>query len=106
MKILQLHKKSEVKNDLGKVVYEYTYLRDFDGIIDQLSANEVLAADKLKKESTHVLITFDVLLDVSEQDRIIDGDKQYRVQTVDNPMGLGQHLEVILYYEGVVVNDI
>lgn len=106
MKTLQLFKSSEVKNDLGKVVYEYTYLQDFNGIIDQLSANEVLANDKLKKESTHVLMSFDALLNVSEQDRIIDGDKQYRVQTVDNPMGLGQHLEVILYYEGVVVNVI
>lgn len=103
VKTLQLYKHSEIKNDLGKVVYEYDYLQDFDGIIDQLRANEILAADKLKKESTHVLMTFDVLLNVSEQDRIIDGDKRYRVQTVDNPMGLNQHLEIILFYEGVVV---
>lgn len=103
VKTLQLYKHSEIKNGLGKIVNEYNYLQDFEGIIDQLSANEVLANDKLKKESTHVLISFDVLLNVSEQDRIIDGDKRYRVQVVDNPMGLNQHLEIILFYEGVVV---
>jgi SPP1 family predicted phage head-tail adaptor len=99
---LELHKMSESKNDLGKVISQYTKLTDFDGIIDQLRANEVLAADKLGKESTHILMTFDVLLNVVEQDRIIDGDKIYRVQVVDNPMSLNKHLEITLVYEGVV----
>ena len=102
VRTLELFQQSEVKNDFGEIVYQHVKLQDFQGIIDQLSANEVLAADKLQKQSSHVLITFDVLLNVKEQDQIIDGTNKYRVQTVDNPMSLNQHLEITLIYEGVV----
>ena len=102
VRTLELFQESEIKNDFGEIVYQHVKLQDFQGIIDQLSANEVLANDKLQKQSSHVLITFDVLLNIKEQDQVIDGTSKYRVQTVDNPMNLNQHLEITLIYEGVV----
>jgi SPP1 family predicted phage head-tail adaptor len=70
-----------------------------EGTLDQLSADEVLASDKLGEVSSHVFITFDIE-DIKRTDRMVVHDDIYQITSVDNPNNLDRQLEISLRYTG------
>lgn len=70
-----------------------------EGTLDQLSADEVLASDKLGEVSSHIFITFDIV-DVTRTDRVVVNDDVYQITNVDNPNNLDRQLEISLRYTG------
>jgi SPP1 family predicted phage head-tail adaptor len=97
---IEIQRFTSVPNGIGGYIETWaTYLADYDGIIDQLSGNEILSADKISPNSTHILIG--VVADIKEDDRVLYNGKIYNVKNVDNPMNMDRHLEILLEYKGV-----
>lgn len=90
---------TEVDDGIGGKKYKWVDHITRDGTLDQLSADEVLASEKLGVVSSHVFIVFEII-DVTEKDRAIIDNKIYQVTNVDNPNSLDRHLEIMLEYTG------
>ena len=77
------------------------WAKDFDviGAIENLSGNETLKAEKLGVEATHRLYVSGTP-NITEEKRIYDAStsKYYRITYVDNPMNVGDFLEIYLLY--------
>lgn len=77
------------------------WVKDYDvlGAIENLSGNEILKADKLGVDATHRLYISGTVA-INENKRIYDSStgKYYRITYVDDPMNLGDFLEVYLLY--------
>lgn len=57
------------------------------------------------EESTHVLIVPTVKDGITDKMRIVDSkDRAYQVTYVDDPVGLGHHLEIYLKFSEVVTD--
>lgn len=98
MVMIQRH--SSVSNGFGGFTETWENHIEYDGVLDQLSGNEYVKADKTFPGSTHILIG--PIADITESDRVLIGNKQYDVKNVDNPMNLDYHLEILLEYKGVI----
>jgi SPP1 family predicted phage head-tail adaptor len=97
--MIDIQRLTLVPNGFGGYTESWdTHISDYDGIIDQLSGNEVLSADKISPNSTHILIG--EVTDIKESDRILYNGKIYEVKNVDNPMNMDRHLEILLEYKG------
>jgi SPP1 family predicted phage head-tail adaptor len=77
-----------------------THIENYGYALDQLSGNEFVKADKTFPGSTHILIGD--IADITENDRVIVGNKHYDIKNVDNPMNLDRHLEILLEYKGLI----
>ena len=95
---MQVQRYVTTDNGFGGTKKEWVDHLVVNGVIDMLSGDEVLAADKLGRSSSHILIMFDIV-DIKREDRIISNDEQYRVAYVDNPMGMNRQLEISLEWE-------
>jgi SPP1 family predicted phage head-tail adaptor len=77
------------------------WVKDYDvlGAIENLSGNEMLKANKLGVEATHRLYISSTV-SINENKRIYDSvtNKYYRITYVDDPMHLGDFLEIYLFY--------
>lgn len=96
---IRIERLASSPNGIGGYIESWsTIIDDYDGIIDQLTGNEKLAADKISQESTHILIGS--VADINNSDRVIFKGKMYAVKNVDNPMNMDSHLEILLEYVG------
>lgn len=95
---------TEVDDGLGGKEYQWVNHITRDGMLDQLSADEILASEKLGVVSSHVFIIFEII-DVKEEDRAIINKKIYQVKNVDNPNNLDRQLEIMLEYTGDTVGE-
>ncbi|WP_179107169.1 phage head closure protein [Sediminibacillus massiliensis] len=91
-----------VDDGMGGETHEWDTHLELEGTLDQLSADEVLANEKLGVVSSHIFIIFEIV-DVKETDRMIIGDKIYQINNVDNPNNLNRQLEISLEYTGDTV---
>lgn len=89
---------TSVDNGMGGSFNQWVLHLEYDGVIDQLTGNEMVEADRIAENSTHILIG--EVVDIKRQDRVIANGKQFNVRNVDNPMNLNRHLEIMLEYEG------
>lgn len=82
------------ENDLGQTITSFTKSAVFTGYMDMLSGSE--STDKLAflEDSTHIILTKDMTVDVSKHDHIETLGKTYEVTYVDDPVNLGHHLEI------------
>jgi SPP1 family predicted phage head-tail adaptor len=87
-----------VSNGMGGSFSQWTNHLEYDGVIDQLTGNEMLEADRIAENSTHILIG--PMADIKRQDRVLFNGKRFDVKNVDNPMQMNRHLEILLQYEG------
>ena len=87
------------ENELGQEIFEYKKVAEFIGYMDMLDGNE--STDKLAylADSTHVILTKDMTVNVEIEDKIEVNGKSYEVTYVDNPVNIGHHLEI--YIKGV-----
>lgn len=71
------------------------------GWIDQITGNEYRLPAQVLEKATHVIGCSSTCSWVQTNHRIKDSDGYlYRVLTVDNPLRMGHHLEIILEYNG------
>lgn len=91
-----------IASDDGMGGEEYTWqthISALEGVLDQLSGDEVIASEKLGQLSSHVFIVFEIE-DIKAEDRFIINDYIYQVKNVDNPNNMDHHLEITLEYTG------
>jgi SPP1 family predicted phage head-tail adaptor len=88
-----------VDDGIGGEEYQWSDNLTIEGTLDQLSADEVLASEKLGELSSHIFIIFEIV-DVKASDRFIIDNKIYQVKNVDNPNNLNRQLEITLEYTG------
>lgn len=89
----------EKDDGMGGIDYGWEDVLGIEGTLDQLTADEVLASDKLGELSDHIFIIFE-MVDVKRGDRFIINDEIYNVTNVDNPNNLDRQLEIKLKYTG------
>ena len=87
------------ENALGQEIFEHKKVAEFIGYMDMLDGNE--STDKLAylADSTHIILTKDMTVNVEIEDKIEVSGKSYEVTYVDNPVNIGHHLEI--YVKGV-----
>ena len=87
------------ENELGQEIFEYNKVAEFTGYMDMLDGNE--STDKLAylEDSTHIILTKDMTVNIEIEDKIEASGKSYEVTYVDNPVNIGHHLEI--YVKGV-----
>lgn len=99
--MITIQRSSSVPNGIGGYSQAWaTHISDYDGVLDQLTGNERISADKVSLNSTHILIG--QVVDVNESDRVIHNNKIYEIKNVDNPMNMDRHLEILLEYKGLI----
>lgn len=96
---INIERLTTVPNGIGGYIETWnTVISDYDGIIDQLTGNEKLAADQISQNSTHILIG--AIADIDKSDRVLFKNKIYSIKNIDNPMNMDSHLEILLEYVG------
>lgn len=83
--------------ELGINVFASTYttLTNVDGAIELLSKNEMYIEGTDRVVGTHRFYT-DINDSISEEQRIVIGNDIYEIRSVENPMQLDHHLEIIM----------
>lgn len=97
-------KSSGAKNRIGELSPEWQDAGTAKGWLDYISGqNELLKHHAKVQESTHAFLC-DVGAfpegTVSETARLLIAGNVYEVLMIDNPMGMGRHLEIYLKYVG------
>ena len=88
-------------NSFGAVTESWGSPLKFSGLINQLTGDKRLSADKLTVYASHRMYC-DAGTDIIHRDRIIHDDNIYTIKAINNPMGMGRFLMVDLEYSGVV----
>lgn len=101
--MVTIQRVTKVSNGMGGYSEQWTDLLTYNGVVDQLSGSEVVAANQLAPSSTHILIG-EYTEGITEKDRVLFHEKIYDIKNIDNPMNLNQHLEILLEYKGVMQN--
>jgi SPP1 family predicted phage head-tail adaptor len=99
--MVMIQRYSKTSNGMGGYIEEWTDYLPYEGVIDQLSGNEVISANQLAPSSTHILIGAYVE-GIKESDRVSFDGKVYDIKNIDNPMNLNRHLEILLEFKGVL----
>lgn len=88
-------------NGIGGVIATAETVMTIRGFIDLLSGDEKTDNQARLEDSTHILIT-NFVTGIKRGHRIVDSSGvTYEVKLVDDPVGLGHHLEVYLRFVGV-----
>lgn len=101
--ILQI--KSNSKNAFGEINKDWYDYQNLVGFLDFTSGDSSYKSNFKGdvEETTHIFLCDYVELFVeTTQCRMIIDDKIYDVLMIDDPMGLHQHLEIMLKYNGVI----
>lgn len=82
-------------NDIGQPVYGHRESVTFSGWLDMLSGDE-RDSKAISASSSHVIITPDTTIAITNADRIMANGTVYEVTFVDNPVNIDHHLEIYL----------
>ena len=82
------------ENELGQEVFEHQRVAEFTGYMDMLDGSESTEKLAYLADSTHVVLTKDMTVNVEIEDKIEVSGKSYEVTYVDNPVNIGHHLEI------------
>lgn len=96
--------KSVTKNRIGESVASWQDVQTLNGFLDMTSGSTNYRNNSTKSEqSTHVFICDYVELDSrinKRNSRMIVNGTVYDIDYIDNPMGLNDHLEIMLESKG------
>ena len=101
--MMTIQKKSGfTENALGEKVPAWAEVKTITGWLDLMGGSSGYTPYSAKiQESTHVFLCDYTPLDVkAENARAVIGTKTYDIMLIDNPMELGEHLEIFLKYTG------
>ncbi|MCR6096856.1 phage head closure protein [Salipaludibacillus agaradhaerens] len=96
---MEIERFTSVPNGQGGYTQEWTVIAQINGTIDMLQGGINTDQQKVKEDSTHILIVIGTL-DIKQGDRVRAFDKAYDVQYVDDPLNMGHHLEIELKVRG------
>ena len=101
--ILQV--KSSLKNAFGEINKSWIDYQNLVGFLDFVSGDGSYKSNFKGdvEETTHIFLCDHVELSVEPtQCRMIIDNKTYDVLLIDDPMGLHEHLEIMLKYNGAI----
>lgn len=82
-------------NELGQITHSFEPVSSFEGFVDLVTGSDL---DPKRNDflvgSTHIVITFDTDIQVSNFDRLQVNDLTLEITKVDDPMCTGDHLEI------------
>ncbi|MGM1091322.1 phage head-tail adapter protein [Streptococcus dysgalactiae] len=84
------------KNSINQSVFKHVEKGHFDGWLDMLSGDDKNQSKSIPAESSHVILTKDKSIKLTNADRIKTAKGIYEVTYVDDPVNLGHHLEIYL----------
>jgi SPP1 family predicted phage head-tail adaptor len=88
-------------NPLGEKVKSWTDIHTLWGWLDLSSGDTKYTYDAKLQESTHIFITDYIPIDhKTDNKRLVVDGQIYDILLIDDPMGLHQHLEIILKFVG------
>ena len=102
-----LQKKTSSKNSYGGLVNEWEQATIIKGFLDYVSGDSSYKSNYkgAVAETTHIFICDYVKIDVINKEyRLVVDNNIYTVLMIDDPMGLHQHLEIMLKYNEVIKN--
>ncbi|MGT2768793.1 phage head-tail adapter protein [Streptococcus ictaluri] len=82
-------------NDVGQPIYCHEKSIVFTGWLDMLSGDE-RDPKAIPTSSSHVIITPDTTISITNADRIMGNGTIYEITFVDNPVNIDHHLEIYL----------
>lgn len=100
-----LQTKISSKNDYGALVDDWQDVTNITGFLDFTSGDGSYKSNFKGKveETTHLFICDYMKLDVKPtRCRLLIDNEVYEVLMIDDPMGLHQHLEIMLKYNEVI----
>lgn len=100
---LTIQKKTgTTKNAISEQVPVWENVKSITGWLDLMGGSSGYTPYSAKiQESTHVFLCDYTPLGVSaENARAVIGTKTYDIMLIDNPMEMGEHLEIFLKYTG------
>lgn len=89
-----LLRKTTTRNELGEFEETWSAVSTFLARLRTISGSEARVADRITRTASHRLYCDPV--SISEADRVQVDGKTYEVVFVDDPHGLGHHLEIDL----------
>lgn len=96
--------KTVIQNEIGEGVKVWTDFKTVKGFLDLSSGNSNYSHKTKSEDSTHMFIC-DVDSDIRSLDitkcRCLINSRIYEVKFIDDPMELGDHLEITLKLIGV-----
>jgi SPP1 family predicted phage head-tail adaptor len=95
-----IQRSTSVPNGIGGNSETWSNYLEYSGVLDQLTGNERLSAEKISPLSSHILIG--PIADIKEADRVVFNDRIYHIVNIDNPMNLNRHLEILLEFKGMM----
>lgn len=101
----ELQVKQNSKNDFGELTKTWKTVQTLTGFLDFTGGNASYKNNYKGKleETTHVFICDYVDIDYTATPcRLVIGTLSYDVLMIDNPMGLNEHLEIMLKYNEVI----
>jgi head-tail adaptor len=89
-------------NSIGEKVHTWSNVHTFhQGWLDFSGGDNKYTYDAKLQETTHIFITDYAPIDMKAQNkRLMVNGAVYDVLMIDDPMGLHQHLEIMLKYVG------
>ncbi len=88
-------------NHIGEKIQNWSDIQPLWGWLDLSNGDSKYTYDAKLQESTHIFITDYVPIDQKTNDkRMVVNGGVYEVLLIDDPMGLHQHLEILLKYMG------
>lgn len=96
MNSFSIERYSEEPDGIGGVIQEWKFHTEINGYMDMVTGRENTTQNTFTEESTHVLVTDHANYDVTKADKLVSGGIGYEITFVDDPMGIGRHLEIYL----------
>ena len=98
--MLQRINGSEI-NSIGERIQTWIDVQQLHGWLDLSGGDSKYTYDAKLQESTHIFITDYTSIDHNTNDkRLVVNGVVYEILLIDDPMGLHQHLEILLKHVG------
>lgn len=105
MQSFKVQKNSRMPDGEGGFITGWQDVLDLSGYLDLVSGSNQnqFIHHAAVEESTHILIVPTVTDSITDKMRIIDSkNRAYQITYVDDPVGIGHHLEIYLKFSEVV----
>ena len=100
IKQLTLLTQTNQPDGMGGIIQEWNPAGSLTGILDMISGSNqnIMTQNAILEQSTHMLMT-DYREDLNDAMRILDHKgRVYSINYIDDPVGIGHHLEIYLTY--------
>lgn len=103
MKAYEIQEQTQAPDGIGGHTEAWQTVETIDGFLDLQTGNHYQAErNAVIEESTHVLVTLEYTADITQKQRLKDPrtGAVYVITYADNPVGIEDHNELYLRYDG------